>query len=133
MVRVHFIGGVVASNRHSDWITFVVAGLLAIASGIAAIRVWRGAPVNRRNSLDREQGLSVLKVTMAPVAFGFAAAALGLLCLNLGGSLRGSAGDSILFLIACLAGIIFVAALVMAVSLFMFTKPAVLVAPPLRK
>ena len=44
IVQVHFIGGVVASSRHSDWITFVVAGLLAVASGDAAIRVWRGEP-----------------------------------------------------------------------------------------
>lgn len=87
MSHLQDLGIVISPAQHPNWIAFVIASAFAVGATIAAIRVWNGEPVNRRNSMAQEEGLSVLKVTMAPTAVGFWALGLGILALNLGGGL----------------------------------------------
>lgn len=98
-----------------------------------AVRVWKGEPVNRQNSLEQERSLAVLKVTVAPSAVAFWAAAIGLLCLDLGGKTNGTSIDLALIVVASLMGIIFLVGIVAACSLFFFTWPTILVPPSLRR
>ena len=118
--------------QHSDWISLISAILLAVVGTVLSVRVWKGEPANRRNSLQQERYLTVLKVAIAPTAVAFWAAAVGLLCLNLGGKTDGSAVDLVLFIGATLMGIICLVAIAAACSLFFFARPKILVPPSLR-
>ena len=133
MPHLSLVVGAPGPNRQADWATFVMAGLLAIGSGVSAVRVWRGEPIVRRSSMNSERGLEFPNVTIGPVAIGFSAVAIGQFCLNLGGRLGGPAEDSIWFAIAFLAGILFLGAVVLALSLLMFGMPRALVPPSLRR
>jgi hypothetical protein len=124
---------VVSTAQHRNWISLLIAAVFAVGATIAAIKVWNDEPVNRRNSTAQEEGLSVLKVTMAPTAVGFWALGLGIVTLNLGGRTDASTGDLVLLVIACVMGVIFVVAVAVAFSLFLFTKPAALVPPSMRR
>jgi hypothetical protein len=106
---------------------------MAVVATNAAVRIWKGVPVIRRNSSEQERGLTFVMVAIPPVAIAFSALALGDLCLNLRGLHLGQIAEGTLLLVACLMGIAFVAGVIVAASLFFFSWPRALIPPPLRQ
>jgi hypothetical protein len=127
---------IVASSGPSPgpgWVSFVVAAGIAAFATNAAVRIWKGVPVMRRNSSEQERGLNFVMVAIPPTAIAFSAVALGTLCLNLRGLHLGQIADGTLLLFAFLMGIAFVGGVIVAASLFFFRWPRTLIPPPLRQ
>jgi hypothetical protein len=121
------------SSHGPGWVSFVVAAGIAVFATIAAVRIWKGVPVIRRNSSEQERGLNFAMVAIPPTAIAFSSVAIGDLCLNLRGTHLGQIADGILLLVAFLMGITFVGGVIVAASLFLFRWPRTLIPPPLRQ
>jgi hypothetical protein len=114
---------------------WVVLGSAAIGtiSAVAGYRVWHGLPINPRNTLDAENRLSVLTVTLLPGAAMFLAWSL----IALGGEADGVVHNEVLraILLIIELGLVLLSlvAAAVGVSLFFFSKPQRFVPPHLRE
>jgi hypothetical protein len=104
-------------------------GLLAAAMGW---RVWQGKPINPRNTLEAENGLAVLSVTLLPDSMIFLCwAAIGLVSQVGAGSTGGI--EALLTLVQLVLGLLSLFAFFVAASLFFTSRPARFVPPHLRR
>jgi hypothetical protein len=111
----------------------VVAGAFAFSAiaGIAGIRVWRGLPVNPRNTLQAERSLAVLAVTLIPTSVMFGSwAVIGLVSEAASGA-KGTVAV-IVILLDLVLGLFSLLAFLVAASLFFFFRPRRFVPPHLR-
>ena len=53
------------------WDIVVGAAMLGAIAAVAGLRVWRGRPINPRNSLETENKLAILTVTLLPASVMF--------------------------------------------------------------
>jgi hypothetical protein len=121
-----------ASVKPVGWGVFVGAlglGLLAAAMGW---RVWQGKPINPRNSVEAEDGLAVLTVTMLPFSVMFLCwATIGL--LTEAGSGANGAVEVVLVLAELVLGLFSLLAFLVGASLFFTWRPRRFVPPHLRR
>jgi hypothetical protein len=114
------------------WIVAGVAGL-GIVGGVAGVRVWQGKPINPHNTLEAEDRLAFLSVTLLPGSIMFLCWTVIALVSELG-PLNTSRGSSVaLILVQVAFGFMSLVAAGIGISLFFFCKPNRFVPPRLRK
>jgi hypothetical protein len=112
----------------------VVFGALALGLLAAAMawRVWQGKPINPRNTLEAENRLAVLSVTLLPVSIMFLCwAAIGL--VSEAGAAATGGIETVLTLIQLVLGLLSLLAFFAAASLFFTSRPERFVPPHLRR
>lgn len=112
----------------------VVVGALALGLLAAAMswRVWRGKPINPRNTLEAEDRLAILNITLLPFSIVFLCwAAIGL--LSEAGAGTNGAVELVLVLAELVLGLFSLLAFLVGAILFFTWRPRRLVPPHLRR
>lgn len=123
---------VTISVKPLGWGVVLGAAVLGSVAVAAGIRVWRGAPINPRNTLETEDKLAVLSVTLLPTSIMFLCwAAIGLVS-EAGSGAKGTVAV-ILILVELVLGLVSLLAFLVAASLFFFSRPRRFVPPHLRR
>lgn len=113
------------------WGVVVGSATMGALALIAGVRVWQGRPINPRNSLEKENKMAVLTVSLLPISVVFFCWALIGLVSEAGSGTKG--------VVAALVGVIEVilslgslVVFLIAATLFFFSRPKRFVPPHLR-
>jgi hypothetical protein len=113
------------------WGVVVGAAALGAVAGAAGLRVWHGRPIDPRNTLETENKLAVLTVTLLPASIMFLCwAAIGLVS-EAGAGTKGTIA-AILTILEVVVGLFSFVVFLVAACLFFFSRPKRLVPPHLR-
>ena len=105
--------------------------MLGAIAAVAGLRVWRGRPINPRNSLETENKLAILTVTLLPASVMFLCWFVIGLVSEAGAGATGTTA-AVITLIEFVIGFFSLVAFLVAASLFFFTRPKKFVPPHLR-
>jgi magnesium-transporting ATPase (P-type) len=120
------------TTKPIGWGVIVAAAALGLIAAVAGLRVWRGNPINPRNSRAAEDKLRVLTVTLLPDSVIFLCWALIGLVSQIGTRTSGVAA-AILVVVEIALGVTSLVAFVTAASLFFSFRPKRFVPPHLRE
>ena len=130
VVTVVFLS-VTISVKPLGWSVVLGAVVLGSVAAAAGLRVWRGVPVFPWNSLETEDKLAVLSVTLLPSSITFLCwAAIGLVS-EAGSGAKGTVA-MILILVELVLGLFSLLAFLVGASLFFLSRPRRFVPPHLR-
>ncbi len=104
------------------WDIVVGAAMLGAIAAVAGLRVWRGRPINPRNSLETENKLAILTVTLLPASVMFLCWFVIGLVSEAGAGATGTTA-AVITLIEFVIGFFSLVAFLVAASLFFFTRP----------
>jgi len=127
----HILDATTATVKPIGWAVIFAASVLALVAAIAGARVWRGLPINPRNTRAAEDKLAVLTVTLLPDSVVFFCWALIGLVSQAGAGKTGSV--AVVFILAeVVIGAASLIAFGVAVSLFFTWRPKRFLPPHLR-
>jgi magnesium-transporting ATPase (P-type) len=113
------------------WSVVLGAAAFGAVAVVAGLRVWQGGPINTRNTLETENKLAVLTVTLLPVSVMFFCWAFIGLVSEVGSRTKGVIAGLVI-IVEVVLGVISLAVFLIAVTLFFFSRPARFVPPHLR-